>query len=543
MTFLPIVTRELRVAARRRSTYWMRSGAALLVVAIGAYLFLAMSRERPQILAKVLFGLIAGGACLYALLSGVRSTADCLSQEKREGTLGLLFLTDLKGYDVVLGKLVSNSVNSFYGVVAVVPMMAIPLLLGGVTGGEVARMAVASVNTLFFSLCVGMAVSSISRNAQKAAGGTFGVIAFLAAGLPALAGVLEAAGKAGPLVRAFLWPSAGYSYAMAFDATYRNHSFDFWISVAAVQAMGWAALGLASLCAPSAWQDRPIGVSFWRGAGQGGSRSGRSAQFRRRCLDASAFFWLTARVRHRPLQVWLVLGIMGAGWLFGFLQFRGDWLNEGVYLFTAGTLNLLVRAWFASEASRQLAEERKAGTLELLLSTPLTVRDILRGQLLALERQFLAPVVFVLGVNVILMLATLSETAIRPDRAFWTCVWLGMMVMVVADLVALYWVGMWQGIANRNIARVSSATAAPVLVIPWLFMAIIILARFQRSMQGGGDPTWQFMFGWWLGIGLATDLILSVWSRMRLLNEFREVASRRYAPPVSFWSRFFHQHS
>ena len=31
-------------------------------------------------------------------------TADCLSEEKREGTLGLLFLTDLRGYDIVVSS-------------------------------------------------------------------------------------------------------------------------------------------------------------------------------------------------------------------------------------------------------------------------------------------------------------------------------------------------------------------------------------------------------------------------------------------------------
>ena len=40
MTFLPIVARELRIASRRRSTYWLRSAAALVVMVIGAWFFL-----------------------------------------------------------------------------------------------------------------------------------------------------------------------------------------------------------------------------------------------------------------------------------------------------------------------------------------------------------------------------------------------------------------------------------------------------------------------------------------------------------------------
>ena len=49
----------------------------------------------------------------YCLLEGTRLAADCRGEEKREGTLGLLFLTDLQGYDVVLGKYLATSPRSF----------------------------------------------------------------------------------------------------------------------------------------------------------------------------------------------------------------------------------------------------------------------------------------------------------------------------------------------------------------------------------------------------------------------------------------------
>ena len=99
MTFLPIVARELRIAARRPGTYWVRSGAALALLVIGTWFLLMNWREPTHVIALGLFSILTGSAVLYCLLSGVWFTADCLSEEKREGTLGLLFLTDLKGYD------------------------------------------------------------------------------------------------------------------------------------------------------------------------------------------------------------------------------------------------------------------------------------------------------------------------------------------------------------------------------------------------------------------------------------------------------------
>src|SRR5664279_6501488 len=125
-------------------------------------------REPTHVIALGLFSILTGSAVLYCLLSGVWFTADCLSAEKREGTLGLLFLTDLKGYDVVFGKLVATSLNGFYAALAAVPILALQLLLGGVTAGEFGRMALVVVNTLFFSLALGICVSAMSRSPRKA---------------------------------------------------------------------------------------------------------------------------------------------------------------------------------------------------------------------------------------------------------------------------------------------------------------------------------------------------------------------------------------
>ena len=111
---LPIVARELRVSARRRGTYWTRVGASLLAMLTMLWLLVvtaAGSAVASQ--GKVLFDVLSGFAFAFALLVGVRITSDCLSSEKREGTIGLLFLTDLKGYDIILGKLASSSLTAF----------------------------------------------------------------------------------------------------------------------------------------------------------------------------------------------------------------------------------------------------------------------------------------------------------------------------------------------------------------------------------------------------------------------------------------------
>ena len=168
MTFLPIVERELRVVARRPGTYWTRWFAALGMMLVWLLLAAANRRMPAAELSQLLFvsfGVLALGFCL---LAGIFLTADCLSEEKREGTLGLLFLTDLRGYDVVLGKLIATSVHSVYGLLAIFPVLALPLMMGGVTGGEFWRVVLVLVATLFLSLSLGMAASAATREAPHA---------------------------------------------------------------------------------------------------------------------------------------------------------------------------------------------------------------------------------------------------------------------------------------------------------------------------------------------------------------------------------------
>src|SRR4051812_14009947 len=155
MTSLPIVQRELLVSSRKRLTFWSRMGAALVgFIAVFFVLGLDPNLMTAGALGVKLFRWLTVASFCTCLFGGALLTADCLSVEKREGTLGLLFLTDLKGYDVVLGKLAAKSITAAFCLLAIFPMLALPILLGGVTGGDFWRVVLALLNTLFLSASV-----------------------------------------------------------------------------------------------------------------------------------------------------------------------------------------------------------------------------------------------------------------------------------------------------------------------------------------------------------------------------------------------------
>src|SRR5206468_9192984 len=187
MRFLPIVARELRVAARRHGTYAIRLLAAAAALTVTLWLCLLPTLgQPPSALGKSLFTALSIMAFAYCLLIGPFLTADCISSEKRDGTLGLLFLTELRGWDVVLGKWAATSLAGFYGLVAVLPSLAIPLLIGGVTPGEYGRTALAVVNAIIFSLTAGILVSALSRDQTKAILGSLILVLALSGLVPGL---------------------------------------------------------------------------------------------------------------------------------------------------------------------------------------------------------------------------------------------------------------------------------------------------------------------------------------------------------------------
>ena len=140
---------------------------------------------------QTLFWGLSGLCMVYCLAAGRIMTADCLSWEKREGTLGLLFLTDLKGYDVVVGKLAASSLDGFYGMLTIFPILAIPLLAGGLTRGEFWRMTLVLVDGFLFSLSVGLCASALNRDEQRAKAANLALLLWLAMVPPLIAGVLQ----------------------------------------------------------------------------------------------------------------------------------------------------------------------------------------------------------------------------------------------------------------------------------------------------------------------------------------------------------------
>ena len=554
MTFLPIVDRELRVAARRGGTYWMRMGAALVGVVLIVWVWLMMLRRSPRETGLVVFIALSIFACVYCLLAGLRTTADCLSEEKRAGTLGLLFLTDLKGYDVVFGKLVATSLNAFYGLLAIFPVMGIPLLLGGIAPGEFWRIMIVCVNSLFFSLAIGMFCSSICRDAVKGTALAFAIILMLTGGLPGLGAILvERYNLPLPPKICFI-TSPGYDYFMAFDAT-RKHfaNFEFFYeSVLVVHLISWAALLAACVIVPRSWQDKAAGASGARWSKLrrrwGQDTTEVRASFRRRLLEINPFYWLAARDSRKNFYVWFFLLMVVGFWAWGLMVYPDDWRSSGWYVVTTLLLHSVLKNWLASMACSRFAADRHSGALELLLATPISVCEILRGQRLALWRQFAGPALAVAVVDMGFLFSGLYSSKLNIQDPEWPLIWLAGMIIFVWDLFALGWVGMWLGLCSRNGSRAAGATLVRICVLPWLAFAFLVMciALLEEFFQVP-YPRWFNNNGvvpviLWFVLSGANNLFFVRRAKRKLLAEFRTVATSRFeSKTAAAWGRWFRE--
>jgi ABC-type transport system involved in multi-copper enzyme maturation permease subunit len=545
VTFLPIVERELRLAARRRGTYWLRVVAALVGLVIGSgmlLLSLVPFGGQPQ-MGGAMFGTLTWLSLAAALSAGLFFTSDCLSEEKREGTLGFLFLTDLRGYDVVLGKLMVTSLRCVFALLAIFPVLATTLLMGGVEVGQFWRTIFALGHALFFSLSVGLFVSAISRQSQKALAGTVLVLILFVGVGPSLDGLLAlAGGSSRPLLSL---ASPGYVFLKA------NYSSSYWPAFLVSQGVAWLLLALACVLLPRTWQERPERTSAkvlnrsytWRYGG-----AARRAGLREKLLGINPVMWLAARERGQAFWLWVVaLTMLGFFLALVFTKASGGWW-QGWSMVSNGLWYILY-LWAAAKACQFFAEARRNGMIELLLAVPLASPEIVQGPWRALVRMFAKPVLLLLGMQFAASLLTPGAGGGifgQVGEPVWWLAVCGAAIGVgrtLATLVALGWFGLWMGLVSKNTLMATLKTIVFVQVLPWFAIILITgmalpLVLFSGVGASGGAPSQTFANSWLLllftalpaGLALTKGVFFWTMAQRKLLHNFRDLAVRAVVP-------------
>jgi hypothetical protein len=575
VTFLPIVERELRVVARKRSTFWLRVAAAAIALVIGTFgmLVARAGGTGPLGPGSFLFGALTWPLVCGLFATGLFFTSDCLSEEKREGTLGFLFLTDLRGYDVVAGKLLATSLRSLFPLLAFFPILAVTLLMGGVTGGQFWKTSLALLNALFFSLAAGLFVSAISRDSQKALAATLLLLLLLILGGPiADASIAAASNRGSQPFFSFSSPGFVFKAAGGWGRTF------FWQSFATTQIIAWFLFALACILIPRTWQQKSrkttVASRSWTYSWRYGN-SARRLRRRRRLLLPNPMLWLTSRERWQAMGIWIIAALALGGFSILLLEAPQEaWI---AWSFISGLLMLVLYLWAASQSCRFFIEARRSGLIELLLATPLSEVNIVRGHWRGLLRMFAAPVSLLIClqfVGVVLsqssiqrMMSAVSTTRAvtttnsassttvtvnttispntNPTAKLSTVEWAIVLAAGFADtgataanIVALCWFGMWMGISAKNANIAMLQTLLFVQVIPWMVIGIASLTLSGLVLLpffSGASMPFSYQLARTLIAGvlcLLKDFGFIVFSRKKLYSSFRAQALKGISPPV-----------
>ena len=521
----PLATRELRQASRRARTYWGRCGIAALSILCALAVLSPSFRGivPPQETGRILFILMAIMAFVCCLLAGAFVTADALSEEKRDGTLPLLFLTKIHSHDIVLGKLLAKSLAGFYSQLGILPVLAIPILLGGVTGGEFWRMSLTLVTTLGFSLCAGMFASAIFCDSQRNWLGAVGLIALFSMA-PLLGGDLI--GNTGLVINDGIHKfSPFYACYSSFDSAYAaNGGKSFWHSIQWMLFLSISFLAGASFLLPRALRERPDSVHAVRLRARWHQWAFGSGEERRRerehWVAINAVLWLAHRGRHLMAALWLAMLVLVSIWAATWWHFRNVAVRPEFLIVAMTLFHLVLKGWLALEVTRRLAEDRKSGALELMLTSPLRVPDILKGLLAAVRRQFVVPFAIVLGLDIFLLGFAFNS----GDSTELAIIFLASVGLLMADAYALTWFGLWQGLSASSPAKALTKSLLHVLVMPWLYFSIVMGLLTMAFVQGASDLG-GWMAGVWFAVGYLTDAVLCGIGIHKLTLHFRKAAS------------------
>jgi ABC-type Na+ efflux pump permease subunit len=349
------------------------------------------------------------------------SAAGTITQEKDRRTFVLLLLTDLRNYEIVLGKLFGSLLQILFFLLGTIPLLALTLLLGGIAPEQVAQAMVVLTST---ALAAGSLGGLVALWRDK----TFQALALTVLFIVLYWCLVQA------LAILTVWPGVG-SQTVA-DWQERLDPLAAMLSVLeppaatpgavpAAYVYGLAMLVLAVLLNGLAiWRLR-----VWNPSGEPviqreqiadedikDRARAHAAPGAVRKVWANPIFWREIATRaygRRPLLVksayFIVLALVCYYALAPLLRGRPQEWDAAFGLVPVGILSLLL---VSAQAVTAVTSERDLGALDLLLVTDLSPREFIFGKLLGIcynTKEFLLPPLIL-----VVVYATLGRLASPP---------------------------------------------------------------------------------------------------------------------------------
>jgi ABC-type transport system involved in multi-copper enzyme maturation permease subunit len=405
----PIFARETLTMPRRARHYLLRSAylGLLWILGLTAWQTTVGWSQTATLGDNARFNLLLFQLLTYVQLTlllffAALSAASAITQEKDRRTFILLLLTDLRNYEIVLGKLFGSLLQILIFLLAAVPLLALTLLLGGIAPAQVAEALVVLAGTAVAAGSLGGLVALWRDKTFQALALTVlfivlylclvrGLTVLTAWGVPASA-VESWQERLEPLLAL---QSVFEPPAAAVPALPAAYAFGLAMLVLAVLLNGWAILRLRvwnpsgePIIQREQIEDEDIKDRARAHAAPGVVRK----------VWANPILWreiMTRAYGRRPLLVkaayLIALALVCYYALAPLLSGRPREWDAAWGLVPVGILSLLL---VSAQAVTAVTGERDLGALDLLLVTDLSPREFIFGKLLGIcynTKEFLLP--------------------------------------------------------------------------------------------------------------------------------------------------------
>jgi ABC-type transport system involved in multi-copper enzyme maturation permease subunit len=521
MLLLPVIERELRATARQAFTYHLRLLGVLSLVAV-LVVFALHGDIGPHSGGQLFSGLHCALFVAIWLLVPLL-TADCISRERREGTLPLLFLTPLKARDLVWAKGTVHGLRALSLWLAVLPVLSICLVAGGVNWAEVLLSVLVNFSALCLATAAGLTASSWTRTWTRAMAlamvlGAFFLFEFFRL-IAVWVDLLVIPGSRGwNPVLPFSGPTRLVGFLLATDwgrtwqqllggpAPVRNHVIAAYLGFALCSLLVLLVLvRLAAWSVKHNWRQQPASLRvqrlrerFFKPA----FFAGTLRRWLRWELRRNPIGWLERRSWSGRLVVWSWLAVVTC-------IYSSLFANLALYQRAFNSLQLLL-AWLlagsiALSAAGSFRRERESGVLELLLVSPLSEAQIVFGRVWGLWGQFLPSIALLCAVWI--YCAGFMEV-----QGKWSSVAAALVMFATLPVVGLYF-----SLSRANFIAALLCTVGLHLVLPAVLGQVVEFTL--EPPPSGLNPAEAASRAWWVPPGI--QLLLALLLAWRMLEKLR----------------------
>ena len=270
----------------------------------------------------------------------------------------------------------------------------------------------------------------------------------------------------------------------------------------------------------------------WPFASEGVIQHGAEKQW----LDVNPFVWLALRDKRPVRLAWLATSLVVVLWFTGFAFWPRAWGTLSSAMVGSVAMGGIVGLMAMLSAAMRFAADRRSGALELLLTTPLSIEQIVQGQRQALWVAFRPLLWCWLGVSVVVALSsaavrTWDVLALVVDLECWGVLTCLVLISLRSQTVSqVIWAALNCG---RPILVLRKVVCPPgVLVAFGFFIYSIVQTGWPKQFPQGSPGELSLVSCILLGTVILSALA-GHWdpSTRRLKREFRWIAQRPVPEP------------